>query len=233
MNRIQVTLLIALLALAEGCASTLQAKPERQSDFFKDNARLGIAAEVVVPHVHAPSKVNWSAYDKIHLNPVIIRDGLSSQLSREQREDLNRLADSFYDMLYQKLSIDYLLVEQPAPGSMLIQVAIAHAEQSWVAPAFLSKVSWQLQALNSLLTYFRGKPAFAGEITVEFTVHDSLTGELLFAGTDRRVGGQKLFDKQVFNSWGDVRNSLEFWTEQSAYHLCLARRGSNCTEPKG
>ena len=89
-----------------------------------------------------------------------------------------------------------------------------------------------MQALNSMLTYFRGKPAFAGEITVEFAVHDSLTGELLFAGTDRRVGGQKLFDKQVFNSWGDVRNSLKFWTEQSAYHLCLARRGSNCTQPK-
>jgi len=232
MNRITVALLIALVALVEGCASTLQAKPAHPSDFLKDNAKLGIVAEAVVPHVHAPSKVDWAAYDKIQLNPVIIRDGFSSQLSREQEEDLNRLAHSFYDMLSRRLSIDYAFVEQPGPGSMLIQVAITHAERSWIAPAFLSKVSWQLQALNGLWTYFRGKPAFAGEITVEFTVHDSLTGELLFAGTDRRVGGQNLFDKKVFNSWGDVRNSLEFWTEQSAYQLCVARRGSNCTQPK-
>ena len=232
MNRITVALLIALLALVEGCASTLQAKPEHQSDLFKDNAKLGIAAEAVVPHVHAPSKVNWSAYDKIHLKPVVISDVFSSQVSREQEEDLTQLANSFYDMLYQKLSEDYVLVEQPALGSMLIQVAITHAERSWIAPAFLSKVSWQLQALNSVLTYFRGKPAFAGEISIDFTVHDALTGELLFAGTDRRVGGQNLFNKEVFNSWGDVQNSLEFWTEQSAYQLCLARRGTNCTQPK-
>lgn len=232
MNRITVALLIAVLALTEGCASTLQAKPEHQSDLFKDNAKLGIAVEAVVPHVHAPSKVNWSAYDKIHLQPVVIWDVFSSQVSREQEEDLKQLANSFYDMLYQKLSEDYVLVEQPALGSMLIQVTITHAERSWIAPAFLSKVSWQLQALNSVLTYFRGKPAFAGEISIDFTVHDALTGELLFAGTDRRVGGQNLFNKEVFNSWGDVQNSLEFWTEQSAYQLCLARRGTNCTQPK-
>ena len=94
------------------------------------------------------------------------------------------------------------------------------------------KVSWQLQLLNSVLTYFRGKPAFAGEITIEFTVRDAQTGALLLAGTDRRVGGQNLFNKQVFNSWGDVQNSLEFWTEQSAYQLCVARRGTTCVQPK-
>lgn len=232
MNRMLVALLIAMTALAEGCASTLQAKPEHESDFMKDNAKRGIAAEAVVPHVHAPAKVDWSAYDKIQLRPVIVRDGVSSQPSPGQADDLRRLAGSFYDMLHRKFSEDYVLVEQPAPGAMLIQVAIAHAEQSWVAPAFVSKISWQLQALNGLLIYFRGKPAFAGEITVEFSVHDAVTGELLFAGTDRRVGGQKLFDKRVFDSWGDAQNSLEFWTEQAAYHLCAARRGTNCASPQ-
>ena len=115
---------------------------------------------------------------------------------------------------------------------MVIEASLIHAEPSWVAPALLTKVSWQLQALNRAWTYFRGKPAFAGEITVEFTVRDSVTGELLFAGTDRRVGGQNLFDSEVFNRWGDVQNSLEFWTEQSAYQLCSARRKTNCTPPK-
>jgi hypothetical protein len=232
MNRITVALLIALVALAEGCASTLQAKPVHQSNFFKDHAKLGIAAEAVVPHVHAPAKINWSAYDKIQLNPVIILDDWSSQRNREQQEDLQQLANVFYDMLSQKLSQDYILVERPAPGSMLIQVAITHAERSWIAPQFLSKVSWQLQVLNRVWTYFSGKPAFAGEMTVEFTVHDAQTGAFLFAGTDRRVGGQNLFDKEVFNSWGDAQHSLEYWTEQSVYQLCLARRGANCIRPK-
>ena len=232
MKRMNLAVLIALFALLEGCASTLQAKLEHQSDFLNDKANLGVAAEAVVPHIHAHTKTNWSAYDKIELNSVIVSDSFSQQLSREREEDLSDLASAFHDMLSQRLSQDYVLIKEPAQGSMVIQVAIRHAEPSWVAPQFLSKVSWQLQALNSVLTYFRGKPAFAGEITIEFTIHDALSGKLLFAGTDRRVGGQNLFDKEVFNSWGDVQNSLEFWTQQSAYHLCLARKRSNCSQPK-
>lgn len=225
-------LLIILLGFSMGCASTLQAKPEHQTSAFRENAKAGIAAEAVVPHAHAASKVNWSAYDKVYLKPVAISDDFLSQLDRDEREELDRLANSFYDMLHQKLAKDYVLVERSTPGAMLIQVAITHVERSWVAPAVLSKVSWQLQLLNSVWTYFRGKPAFAGEITIEFTVFDAETGALLFVGTDRRVGGQNLFNKEVFNSWGDVQNSLEFWTEQSAYHLCLAREGTNCVQPR-
>jgi hypothetical protein len=232
MKRIQLVLLVAFFALLEACASTLQAKSENQSNFLQDNAQFGIAADAVVPHVHARLKVNWAAYDKIQLKPIVIDDGFASQLSRDRGEAIGLVTKSFYDMLAERLSKDYALVEEPTAGTMTVQVAVTQAEPSWIAPQLLSKVSWQLQALNSVVTYFRGKPAFAGEITIQFTVQDAMTGEMLFAGTDRRVGGQTLFDREVFNSWGDVQNSLEFWTEQSAYHLCLARRGSNCSAPK-
>lgn len=60
MNRLSLGLSIAFLALLEGCSSTLQAKPEHRSDFFNDKARLGVAAETVVPHVHAQTKTDWS-----------------------------------------------------------------------------------------------------------------------------------------------------------------------------
>jgi hypothetical protein len=232
MTCIQVALLLALFALLEGCASTFQAKPEQPSAFLEDNAKFGILADAVVPHVHARMKINWSAYDKVYLKPIIIEDGFASRLSGEQKEDLRPLANSFYEMIYQRLSQDYAMVEHPAPGAMAVQVAITHAERSWLVPQFLSKVSWQLQALNSVLTYFREKPAFAGEITIGFTIHDSMTGELLFAGTDRRVGGQNLFDKEVFNSWGDVQNSLEFGPSSQPTNCAWPRQRSNCSKPK-
>jgi hypothetical protein len=166
------------------------------------------------------------------VKPIVINDGFASELSRDQEGEIRLLAKSFYDMLVERLSKDYALVEEPTPGAMTVQIAITQAEPSWIGPQLLSKVSWQLQAVNSVVRYFRGKPAFVGEITIQFTVHDPMTGELLFAGTDRRVGGQNLFDRELLNSWGDVQNSMEFWTEQSVYHLCLARRGSNCAAPK-
>ena len=232
MNRITLAGVIAFFAFLEGCASTLQAKPEHTANFLNEQGKLGVAAEAVVPHVHAQTKTNWSAYNKIQLDPVTVSNDVLEELDPEAKEELNQLANAFHNMLSERLSKDYVLVQEPGPGTMVIQVAITHAERSWIAPQFLSKISWQLQALNGVVSYLRGRPAFAGEITIEFSVHDSMTGTLLFAGLDRRVGGQNLFDKEVFNSWGDVQNSLEFWTEQSAYHLCLARKASNCSPPR-
>ncbi len=49
--------------------------------------------------------------------------------------------------------------------------------------------------------------AFAGEMTFEFTVHDAQTAELLVAGADRRVGGQNLIDKELFNPLGGMQKT--------------------------
>jgi hypothetical protein len=99
MNRLQLVIIVASFGLLEACASTIQAKLQQQSDFLKDKAKLGIAAEAVVPHVHAQTKVNWPAYDKIQLDPVVIADDFSAALSAEQEKDLKQLANAFHDML--------------------------------------------------------------------------------------------------------------------------------------
>jgi hypothetical protein len=233
MNHIQITILITLLGFAGGCSSTFEAKPAKPSAFLKPyHAKFAAPSESDRIREYRNPDVDWSAYQKAIVKPVQIWDGFSSQLSQDQREELQQLADSLYERLYSKLSQDFEVVEQPTSGAMLIHVVITHAEKSWVAPAFLSKVSLELQALNTVWRYFSEKPAFAGEVTVEFTVHDSQTGSLLLAGADRRVGGQNLFDREVFNSWGDVKNSLEFWTDLSAYRLCVLRGETSCVQPK-
>ena len=233
MNRIQLTLVIALLGFVGGCSSTFQAKHVQPSDFLKPHqTKLVRAPEGDVLQTYKNPNVNWSTYRKIMLKPVLIEDGFSSRLTSEQRLDLQRLADSFYTKLYQKLSRDYEMVEHPVPNTMLIHVVVTHAEKSWVAPALVSKVSLELQILNTVWTYFSGKPAFAGEITFEFTVHDAQTAELLVAGADRRVGGQNLIDKELFNAWGDAKNSVEFWSDLSAYQFCVLRKATGCIQPR-
>ena len=233
MNRIHLTLVIALLGFAGGCSSTFQAKHVQPSDFLKPHqAKLVKALEGDVLQTYKNQNVDWSRYRKIMLKPVMIEDGFSSGVTPEQRQDLQRLADSFYTKLSQKLSRDYEMVEHPVPNTMLIHVVITHAEKSWVAPAVLSKASLELQVLNTVWTYFSGKPAFAGEITFEFTVHDAQTAELLVAGADRRVGGQNLIDKELFNAWGDAKNSVEFWSDLSAYQFCVLRKATGCIQPK-
>jgi hypothetical protein len=125
------------------------------------------------------------------------------------------------------------MVEAPAPDAMRIQAAITHAEKGVTELTLVSKVIPQARLANLLWTFASGKPAFAGEATIEFIVKDAQTGELLSAGVDRRVGGTNLFDKEVINSWGDVRNIFEFWTDDAVYRLCVLRGGTNCIKPKG
>jgi hypothetical protein len=45
---------------------------------------------------------------------------------------------------------------------------------------------------DTLWTFATGRPAFAGEVSIEYMVKDSQSPELLAAGADRRVGGTQL-----------------------------------------
>lgn len=231
-NSTKIVLFCVVAALLTGCGSTMQARDTQPSNYLGGyRSQLEEGPKDGALQVYKNPSANWPSYRKILLVPVIVWDGGSSKLDSQQRTDLQALADSFYNMLYLRFSKDYEMTEQPSADTMRIQVAITHAEKSWVAPAFVSKIIPQLRAADTLWTFVSGKPAFAGEITVEFKVHDAQTVELLAAGADRRVGGQQLIDKEVFNSWGDVKNSLEFWTEGAAYRLCVTRGRANCVKP--
>jgi len=233
MNRYEAIIVVAAVALLSGCASTQHARDVHTSGFLAEYGSLlepGKGDEEALLRYRNP-KADWAAYHKILLEPVTIWDDPTSTLSGEQREDLQRLVDNFYHTLALKLSKDYEMVETPAPDAMRVQAAITHAEKGVTELTLVSKVSPQVRAVNLLWTFASGKPAFAGEVTIEFIVKDAQTGELLSAGCDRRVGGTNLFDREVFNSWGDVKNSLEFWTDASVYRLCVLRGGTNCVKP--
>ena len=154
------------------------------------------------------------------------------KLSEEQRSDLQTLADSFFVTLKEKLSKDYEMAEKQGPETMRLQVAVTHGEKSMVGLATVSKIVPQAKLLNTLWSFASGKPAFTGEVSIEFKFTDAQTGELLAAGADERVGGLKVFDKAGYTSWGDVKNSFSFWGDFTVYRLCQLRGGEDCVEPK-
>jgi len=234
MIRNQIVLLALFAGLCSGCATTLQARDVQPSGFLGDDRSLltpGERGKEALVRYRNP-KANWASYNSILLEPVVLRDDSAQKLTPNQREDLQRLVDSFSHALSLKLSKDYRIVDKPVPGAMRIQAAITHGEESLTALTFTSKMIPQLQATNMLWTFLSGKPAFAGEVTAEFKIHDAHTGELLAMGADRRVGGRNLLDKEVFNSWGDLKNSLEFWTDATIHRLCVLRGGVNCVAPE-
>lgn len=233
MNRLRIMLLIAPMGLSSSCASTLQAGNVQPSDFLGEyRSLLQSVQEEGALQTYKNPRTDWSAYNKILLKPITIEERFSSQLDTQQRRELYRLVGFFENMLQMKLSRHYHMVEIPTAETMLIQVAIANAEDSQTQSAFLYKAISQLEAVSTIWTMEGGKPAFTGEITAEFTIHDAQTGELLAVGADRRVGSRKLFDNKVISSWSDVMSSLEFWTDLAAYRLCLLREETDCIEPR-
>jgi uncharacterized protein YceK len=231
-QRSAAIVVVTFMVLLSGCASTQQATGAQLSGFLGEYASLlRPAGEDGTGRLYRDPTTNWAAYRRILLEPVTIWGDVTTTLSNGQREDLQRLADSFYQTLALKLAKDYALVDQPVSGTLRIQAAISSGEGTRTEQLFASKVIPQAQAANLLWNFSGGKPPFAGEVTIEFLVKDARSGDLLAAGVDRRGAGRTLFSKEAFHSWRDVKDGVDFWIDASLYRLCLLQGGPHCIKP--
>lgn len=227
---------IALAALAvvilTGCASSRQARNVTPGGFLGDSASLlveGQKGEETLL-VYAKDGTNWASYDKVILEPVAIWSVKPSTLSPDQEADYQKLVDGFHLTLSAKLAKHYELVQLAAPGTLRIQTAIVNGAQA-NTPLKLAKIVAPYASIADFLwTFATGKPAFVGEVSLEYMIKDSESGALLAAGADRRVGGNQ-FGRATFTNWGDVKNILTYWSDLTVYRLCVDRAGADCVKP--
>lgn len=173
-------------------------------------------------------KADGSKSDKILLDPVQIWRRREPGKGVPQ-EDVQRMANNFYAILYKELSQDYEMVEMPGQGTLRIQLALTDVQKS-SAPLDIVTTQVPSGIVDStgkdLVT---GKPAFVGEAGAEASVIDAHTGQLLAAAIDRRVGGKTV--KTSVSSWDDVNKIFEFWSKLATFRLCTYRGGTNCIKP--
>lgn len=228
---IQIACLIGLAGLSHACETTVQANDVEHSGNF-DHSRSplerGQNGRVLPGYRNPPA--GWPTYSKVLLEPVTISEGLSSKLRRQEHHALVLLTGSFEDKFYLKLSKDYEMVERPTAGTMRIQVAITHPEESSTTSSLWSHTVQALQTVATIYT-LAGQPPFTGEFAAEFKIRDAQTGELLAAGVDRVGEEQHRNGRYVSSSWRDVENGLEAWTNLSIDKLCVLRGASHCVEP--
>jgi len=232
--------LLVMLALLIGCASTKQARSMEQAGFLGDLAPLmqkGKEGEALLvyksPRV---ALIPRGTYKKMLLEPVTMWGPPAAEHKTAPQKELQAVADMLYSLMYQSLSKDYEMVSAPGPNTLRIQAAITRADQSYVVLRVVSTIPAPMNAfaLGSFLKDLgTGKPLFVGEASIEGKISDAATGEILGASADRRVGKRHL-DAHSFDSWDDVHQTLAFWAEQVRYRLCREReRGeSHCTQPK-
>jgi len=232
MKKFEIALAIAVLAVFADCTTTSHAKSVTPSAFLGDAAPLlkkGGKDDFLL--VYRNPNANWTSYDKIIIDPVVIWDVEHSKLPPDQLADYQKLVDEFYRTLKDKLSKDYAIVDAPGSGTMHLQVAIVNGEKASAPLKVAKTVAPYAGAADTIWTFATGKPAFAGEVSIEYKLKDSQSGELLAAGADRRVGGNQL-GGATLKTWGDVQNILLYWTDEARYRLCIDRKAKDCVKPK-
>jgi Protein of unknown function (DUF3313) len=227
-----IAAVVAALVVVAGCVSTNQARSVKPSGFLGDSAALlkkGGKSDFLL--VYRNKDADWKAYDKIIVEPITLWGIENSKLPSDQLADFQKLVDQFYAMLKAKLSKDYTLTDTAAAGVMRVQIAIIDGERANAPLKVATTIAPYAGYADTLWTFATGKPAFAGEVSLEYMVKDSQSQELLAAGADRRVGGNQ-WGESTLSSWGDVQNSLIYWTDEAVYRLCLDRGEKDCPEPK-
>jgi hypothetical protein len=232
MKKFEIPVALAALIVLAGCVASSHARKVTPSGFLGDSASLlekGGKNDVLL--VYRNKNADWPLYDKIIVDPVTIWDVKNSTLPPDQLADYQRLVDDFYRTLKEKLSKDYGMTDTPAAGAMRIQVAIVNGDQANAPLKVAKTVAPFAGYADTLWTFATGKPAFAGEVSIEYMVKDSQSEELLAAGADRRVGGTQL-GKATLSRWGDVQNILVYWSDQAVYLLCVDRKAAGCAKPR-
>jgi Protein of unknown function (DUF3313) len=230
MRRIAIGVVSVLLLT--GCVSSRQARTVTPGGFLGESASLlekGEKGEEALL-VYRKADTDWRSYDKVLLEPVAIWDAKTASLPAEQLADYQKLVDSFHRTLSDKLARSYAIVDAPAPGALRIQTAIVNGSQANNTLKVAKIIAPYAGVADFLWTFATGKPAFTGEVSLEYMIRDSQSDVLLAAGADRRVGGNQL-GSATFTSWGDVKNILTYWSDLAVYRLCVDRAAPDCVKP--
>lgn len=228
------TAIILFGVLLASCASTQQARKVQTDSFLAPYKALLVqddSGKRAILHYNDPN-ADWASYRKMQLEPVLLLSDPKTELSADQKAQLQKMVDNFYVALYKNLSRVFTMVQTPGPGALQLQVAVSHGEPSQAGLSLVSKIPGPTRILSTLWGKVSGQAAFSGGVTLEVVIKDAQSGKLLAAAADRRVGKTGFFEKGSFDSWGDVKYALEFYSQAIAFKLCKARGGDNCVKPE-
>lgn len=214
--------------LMGGCGASYQARSvdvQNATLFNPSILQKGGEDQALYRYVNPDAKLKQ--YDKAIIDPVLIVK--EAQLDADELENYKKLANNAFVYLNDELKQDYRIVETPAEGTMRIQLAIVDADSSKPGRNVLSSVMPIGIGLNAVKYAATGKQSGVGEITAEFKVSDAMTGALLGAALDRRVGGKS--PKGITDTWYNADEALKYWAKKVRYVMCTERGGTDCVKP--
>ncbi|MEW6742113.1 MAG: DUF3313 domain-containing protein [Planctomycetota bacterium] len=213
---------VAAAIILSGCAATHQARSVETSGFLKDYSILheGESGEALL--IYKNPNADLSRYDKVLIEPVEIWRAADSELEDFPEEDGQRLGTYLHDALKRELEKDFQIVSEPGNGTLRIRAAITEASGSSAPLNMITTVVPIGIAVSAVTRVATGTAAFVGAASAEGEITDSATGELLFAGVDRRVGTKRI--RGSWSQWEDVEEAFNYWAERIRLRLTEGRQ---------
>ncbi len=224
---------LSALAVLIGCATSQskQARRVEKSGFLGDYSMLRPGGEGEALLFYENPEANWPGYNKIVLAPVAYYGGRDTYPKGFTRADLQELVNRFYYILYNDLAEDYQMVGEPTPHTLHIQVALTSVgESSQTADSVSAVAPFIVNPIRNFAGSLSGETVFAGQASIEIKITDGLTGKLLYAAVDRRVG-QRTMSSTTSRS-ADVEEIMWYWGDLARYRLCTLRGGEKCVRPE-
>jgi uncharacterized protein DUF3313 len=159
--------------------------------------------------------VNWGSYNQIIIAPVTFWAADDSKVSAADQQALCNYA---YTEFVKVLGKNFTLVSQPGPGVMKISLALTDATSATPGLRSISVIVPQARVLSAIKMAGTGTYAFVGSAQGALKANDSVTGQLLAAAVDKRVGGTSVKNVTVFQ-WGDAENAIDYWANLTDQRL--------------
>jgi hypothetical protein len=177
--------------------------------------RFSGRAEPVMGLRYMNPDAQWTQYEKVMIAPVTFWGADDTSVSQE---DQLALANYFTTALNAALSQRFPIVDQAGAGVMELQVAIDDIGEAVPVLRTVSMIVPQARMLGTLKYVATGTYAFVGSAQAEGKVIDSVSGQVLAAAVDKRVGGGHI---ETAAQWqlGDAENAITAWSQQIADRL--------------
>ena len=204
----------ALVVAVAGCSVTQRERPELAGGHCAmippnicSQLTPGTSGQPGLRYL-APN-VQFSQYTKVMIPPVT---GWGGDPSKIPAADAQALTNYLHNALVQAFAAKYPVVDEPGPGVARFQAAITDAEAATPVLRTVSMAIPQARVLGTLKYAATGTYPFVGSAQGEMLIIDSVTGQVLAAAVDRRVGGGSIETAAQWQ-WGDAENAMDKWAQ--------------------
>ena len=202
------------IALGGGCASTYSARSFTPSGFLEryDLLQPGEADSV---WFYVSPDYRRQNYPAVLIEPVVIYGDQSGRgLSRLTDEEAQALVNYFDAALRDHLDDRFKVVDEPGPGVARLRIAITDIEGASVTRDIISSVVPISLAISSAKRFALGEHTAVGSAGVEGEARDSVSGELLIALADARIGRKVTGKLDKFKTYRTAYDAFDLWSRE-------------------